>query len=386
MYLVNDPEFKKKLQSLAGYGAYDPSDIIFPKSKFSKNKKFFPFYLREPYCVEDKDMFSALDKKILQQIQDQSVKLLIVMVTECPDIFETYRWKRKGFLKDIKSTPYYKIERQIIANGIDPGKVLWITALSDTAKDIRFLKRQGIDVLCKFKHYNFFIPQQQEMNRQFLPLQEIKRYFICLGKGTKQHHRYGMIYNLYANNLLDKGYVSCSEYSKFNYQEVTTTTTMPNISTDQYLKMINEDFLLGFRASLPYNLDKGGNLEHKDMTTYYKNVFLDIVNETHVLNDKVFVTEKTVKAIDYCKPFVINGDKGTLKYLHSIGFKTFDKWWDESYDDSDTDWQRIQKITKIVKHICSLSEKQIMTMYKEMLPIIEHNFKTLKAFKNESIN
>ena len=99
MYLVNDPEFKKKLQSLAGYGAYDPSDIIFPKSKFSKNKKFFPFYLREPYCVEDKDMFSALDKKILQQIQDQSVKLLIVMVTECPDIFETYRWKRKGFLK-----------------------------------------------------------------------------------------------------------------------------------------------------------------------------------------------------------------------------------------------------------------------------------------------
>ena len=93
-----------------------------------------------------------------------------------------------------------------------------------------------------------------------------------------------------------------------------------------------------------------------------------------------------MKAIDYCKPFVINGDKGTLKYLHSIGFKTFDKWWDESYDDSDTDWQRIQKITKIVKHICSLSEKQIMTMYKEMLPIIEHNFKTLKAFKNESIN
>ena len=121
-----------------------------------------------------------------------------------------------------------------------------------------------------------------------------------------------MIYNLYANNLLDKGYVSCSEYSKFNYQEVTTTTTMPNISTDQYLKMINEDFLLGFRASLPYNLDKGGNLEHKDMTTYYKNVFLDNVNETHVLNDKVFVTEKTVKAIDYCKAFFINGYKGTL--------------------------------------------------------------------------
>ena len=386
MYLVNDPQFKKKLQTLAGYGAFDPSDIIFPKSNFSKKKKFYPFYLREPYCVEGKDMFSSIDKDMLEQIRDGSFKLLIVMVTECPDLFETYRWKRKGYLKDIKSTPYYKIESQMIENGIDPKQVLWITSLSDTQKDIKYLKGRGIQIQCRFQHYNFFIPQQQELDRKFLHMTDVKRHFICLGKGTKQHHRYGMIYSLYANDLLEKGYVSCSEYNKFNYQEVTTTTTMPNLSTDQYLKKINEKFLLGFRAALPYNLDNGNNLEHSDMTEYYRNTFLDLVNETHTLNDKVFVTEKTVKAIDYCKPFVINGDRGTLKYLHSMGFKTFNQWWDESYDEDKTDWERINSITKIIKHICSLSEKQIMKLYEEMLPTIKHNFKRLKTFKNESIN
>ena len=54
-----------------------------------------------------------------------------------------------------------------------------------------------------------------------------------------------------------------------------------------------------------------------------------------------------MKAIDYCKPFVINGDKGTLKYLHSIGFKTFDKWWDESYDEIKDGWERFDAILKL---------------------------------------
>jgi hypothetical protein len=45
-----------------------------------------------------------------------------------------------------------------------------------------------------------------------------------------------------------------------------------------------------------------------------------------------FVTEKTFKPIQYQHPFMVYGQKNTLKFLHNLGFETFENLFDESYD------------------------------------------------------
>ena len=118
----------------------------------------------------------------------------------------------------------------------------------------------------------------------------------------------------------------------------------------------------------------------------FENVFLNITNESHSPDTKLFATEKTFRPILYCRPFVINGDYGTLDYLHTLGFKTFNKWWDESYDTAPNDWKRIENVLKIVETICKLTSSQCMDLYNDMLPIIKHNHELLYSLKqNEKL-
>jgi len=45
-----------------------------------------------------------------------------------------------------------------------------------------------------------------------------------------------------------------------------------------------------------------------------------------------FVTEKTFKPIQYQHPFMVYGQRNILKFLHDLGFETFENLFDESYD------------------------------------------------------
>jgi hypothetical protein len=59
-----------------------------------------------------------------------------------------------------------------------------------------------------------------------------------------------------------------------------------------------------------------------------------------------------------------------------MGYKTFDKWWDEGYDNLPT-WERLAAITDIVFTLTQMSKQQLLDMYIEMQPVLEHNYKTL---------
>ena len=43
-------------------------------------------------------------------------------------------------------------------------------------------------------------------------------------------------------------------------------------------------------------------------------------------------------------PFVMVNGHGSISKLKELGFKTFDKWWDESYDDEPNETDRLNKI------------------------------------------
>ena len=126
-----------------------------------------------------------------------------------------------------------------------------------------------------------------------------------------------------------------------------------------------------------------------DILPNYFTCFVNLLTETHFFNgderdNVLFITEKLDKIIAAGQPFIIVSVPNYIKTLKKLGFKTFDKWWDESYDDIQIESDRLECIIKIVEDICTMSISELENMYIEMIPILEHNQKLIKFIGNLS--
>ena len=99
-----------------------------------------------------------------------------------------------------------------------------------------------------------------------------------------------------------------------------------------------------------------------------------IVTETVYFLPKLHLTEKIFKPIAVKRPFILVAAPGNLAYLKSYGFKTFDKWIDESYDNEHDHYVRIEKITAEIKKLCALTDAELKSMHTEMHEVLEHNY------------
>lgn len=102
--------------------------------------------------------------------------------------------------------------------------------------------------------------------------------------------------------------------------------------------------------------------------------FLNIVTETLYDNESIFISEKTYKPIYLCQPFIVFGNPFTLNKLHKLGYKTFDRWWDENYDSELDLKQRFDKIVKVIEQISDLNINQLMKLKNEMREVLIHNY------------
>lgn len=111
---------------------------------------------------------------------------------------------------------------------------------------------------------------------------------------------------------------------------------------------------------------------------YYRDAFVDIVTESRFAQPTANISEKVFQAIQYQKPFILVAPPYSLEYLKTFGFKTFDSFWDESYDTEENHELRLLKIFDVIDMVLSKSVDELREMYKEMMPIIKHNLDTFK--------
>ena len=104
----------------------------------------------------------------------------------------------------------------------------------------------------------------------------------------------------------------------------------------------------------------------------YSDIFLELICETYFTGFTFFPTEKTFRPIQQLTPFITFGPQGFLSNLHRCGFKTFNAYWDERYDDY-VGVERILKIRQILEQLLNLDQFALQEMYADMLPILEHN-------------
>lgn len=93
------------------------------------------------------------------------------------------------------------------------------------------------------------------------------------------------------------------------------------------------------------------NMAYTILTEDFANSFCHIVTERLFDEDRIHLTEKVFRPIVCCRPFILVSSPGSLQYLKSYGFKTFDKFWDEGYDNIQDHNKRIEAIIKLINTI-----------------------------------
>jgi hypothetical protein len=112
-----------------------------------------------------------------------------------------------------------------------------------------------------------------------------------------------------------------------------------------------------------------------NITQYYPHIFVDIVNESQFAGNCFFVTEKTWRCIVARRPFIIFSNTGFLKNLKRLGFRTFDKFWPEVYDEAGMQ-HRIKEIELLLTSLSAYDQDQLTNLLKEMKDILDHNYDT----------
>ena len=122
----------------------------------------------------------------------------------------------------------------------------------------------------------------------------------------------------------------------------------------------------------------------QNLVPLFNDSFLYIVTETvsdnyyKNFNVEMDFLSKMGRALWYPTPFVVVGNRGVLRRLKEMGFLTFDKWWDESYDEIENLNERMESIHRLVEWISNLSQSEMLRIRNEMIPIFNHNRKVMK--------
>lgn len=154
-------------------------------------------------------------------------------------------------------------------------------------------------------------------------------------------------------------------------------TTVPETIFNNKLLIKNQYVLKLLKNLKPdetfCNFDDPYNVQHANIELQ-QTAFLQVITETVFDYPHNNYAEKTWKTIISLRPFVLASVPGALNDLRSFGFKTFDRWWDESYDDVDDPTERLLAITDIISYIARKPKKELRKILHEMEPVLIHNY------------
>jgi hypothetical protein len=115
---------------------------------------------------------------------------------------------------------------------------------------------------------------------------------------------------------------------------------------------------------------------HDPIDSYFES-FCAIVQESRFTQPWPNISEKTLNAIKNYRPFLICAAPGTLQMLKDMGFKTFDAYWPEDYDNIKSNKDRLARICEVIEYIDTFSVEELRKMYIDMIPILKHNNENL---------
>ena len=212
-----------------------------------------------------------------------------------------------------------------------------------------------------YQQIEFFRYLSKSSFSEFIPtINKSKKFFFA---STKDYlsRRY-ILQSLINNGFREQGYLAYKCIERCHTGEpydITNLKLIQDVST-------SIDHLLpiqGFDTSI----------EYRDISTdIFLDAYLSIVTETF-FTEPLYFSEKIFNSMLYNHFFIYLGPPHSLKYLRSLGFKTWSHIIDESYDDIENPAGRLYAVTNSINKFLSKSIDDIKQLYIENLDIINHN-------------
>lgn len=227
----------------------------------------------------------------------------------------------------------------------------------------QIVKNKGLGIEGRGLHYFEPWNKYNEGLVEFNPIDE--KYLFLSYNRQPRTHRIRLAIELLRTELFDKGLISL--------YKLNGPLPYANHIENEFL-VNNSPFTIDSKYDLYYNL--AINITKED----YEKTFISLLTETLVDDGTLFLSEKIWKPIMVGHPFLVYGNKGTLKYLKELGYRTFDKWIDESYDNIEDRDLRCCKIVSELKKFTEKTIDELKEIREEMKEVCEFNqqhFKTL---------
>lgn len=284
---------------------------------------------------------------------------------------------------------FYKQIHDVLAQTtLKPEKIIYMVSAPDAEREYeRFVSdrllfnHEKISILNSSHVYKRLVyPLDNFEYNRMLPKE---RKFLSLNR-TGRDHRIMLVSLLTYHGLLEHGYVSMGIHQE----------EIPQILSDLNRLKVPSEVLTGFaqvRDRLPLKIDdidlKTNQFKVDSLpTSFYEKSYFSVVSSTFALSSRepsVGFTEKEIKPILYKHPFIIQNLPGVLKHMRSMGFLTFGKWFDESYDDEHDDFKRLNKIVAEIKRLSMIPNNEWNQMLDEMQPVLLHNYNRLVKYNTE---
>jgi len=214
----------------------------------------------------------------------------------------------------------------------------------------------------------------------------IEKQFIFLSNQPRRHRNFLASW-LQHNNLISKGLISYSnenkdnsfnEYQENNKQEASIglLTTFPWTRINEHWNVSDHDLLEIFSNQIP----SFKNFVEPDSTNYnqinalpLQRAFCYISNETMFNSQSRFTSEKSFKPFYSMRPMISFGSPGVLQKLRDYGFKTWNQYWSEDYDDISDHARRFQEVAGLIQQISEIPTERCRSMLLDMEPMLRHN-------------
>lgn len=186
----------------------------------------------------------------------------------------------------------------------------------------------------------------------------------------KRDHRVLFLYNIFKYGL-EQNHISAPRICQYENVDISSIA-------QKYANVYQDITQVLDQANLPRLFD-GESVQQ--MTSCWLTNFNEaqdsliyVPTETVYFGRRLHITEKTFKAIALEMPFMLIAPAGSLEYMRSYGFRTFEPIIDENYDLETNDIIRIEKVVQQLKEFNDLSVRERQAVHRACLPIVEHNF------------
>jgi len=198
------------------------------------------------------------------------------------------------------------------------------------------------------------------------------QYNLLTGKLNKPN-RAQLLHRLYSANLLSN--------SAFSFP---TTNNKADINRLRKLAPTDFDNFYAYctKHAITDILPKFvSNTDNVDYSKLHKITKFSVIAESH-FDTECFATEKTYRAIQYQKPFIIAGVSGVLAMLENYGFKTFAEYCViPHYDSIQNNQKRLDAVVKNIKYFGEFIDANPKQISKD----VQHNSALLAKINTKDL-